>query len=112
MSEVLDEEDVRKGNKKSIGRLMRDHISKQTCTCGVRDFLKELIRRLRGFDNKLPLYREELKKRLQAGIKDLTQDSSGTPKKGKKKNQADKIDIHPCVHDFEASIKAEKRIVL
>lgn len=72
VSEVLKEEEASQGTKGTTARLMRDHIATTKCSCGVRDFLKQLVRRLRGFDDKLPHYRDELKKRLRQGVKELT----------------------------------------
>lgn len=62
---------------------------KKKCSCGVRDFMKELIRRLRGFEDRLHEFKEDLAlKRRGLPTKDVLQG---------------------CRHDALAENKAEQR---
>jgi hypothetical protein len=90
--EVLDEHEYEKSPGKPLGRLMTKHYPRKGCSCGVRDYLKELIRHLRGLPNDLASYQKAAKALNES------KDQGGA--------------IAPCVHDIEKLVKKERRIVI
>jgi len=102
VAEVVREEQLRRrtqeksaglgleNQKSDKGKKIVGVLRKKGCTCGVKDFLKELVKKLKGYDANLAEFK-----------KDLALRKGGRPANGV---------LQPCSHDPNVEIKAEQQV--